>query len=201
MTARSNVPLAVPFTILVDGQEKAPYHFAGLRADSDKRYRPLIVPTEWCHLKTGDYSIKGYESLVTIERKSLSDLFGTLGSEERRDRFEREHERMSRMEYAAVVIEASWTDILKSPPFESRLHPKSVIRTALHWQQRFGVPWMTLDCRELAEATTYRLLEIFWQHHNPKEKRKVIHRETGNDNTDATTADSSDIDAYLAALG
>ncbi len=200
MTVQSEVPLPVPFTILIDGKEKAPYHFNGLRADAACRHRPLIITTEWCHLKTGDYSIKGFESLVTIERKSLADLFGTLGSQERRDRLEREHERMSRMEFAAVVIEASWLDILKSPPIESSLNPKAVFRTALHWQQRFGVPWMTVDCRELAEATTYRLLEIFYQTHHPKTKRKVTHRETGNNIGPANRA-ADDLDEYLAALG
>ena len=40
-------------------------------------------------LKAGDYTIAGLEDVVVVERKSIKDLFGTLG--QHRDRFEAEH--------------------------------------------------------------------------------------------------------------
>jgi DNA excision repair protein ERCC-4 len=169
----SPVGILVPFVILVDGREKAPYTFAGLRADSDKDRRQLMVQVEWAHLHTGDYTIKGMESLVAVERKSLADCYSTLG--QNRKRFEEEHKRLSTMEFAAVVIESSMARMLAAPPPESRLLPKSVYRTALSWPQRYGVHWIWADDRRLAEITTFRLLEKFYQHkheNDPKPERR-----------------------------
>lgn len=164
-------PITVPFTITVDGQEKQRYWFHGLTADADKQYRPLIVPTEWSHLKTGDYSVCGLENLITIERKSLADLFGTLGNHERRERFRREHERMAQMDFACVVIEAGWDQILSGLP-ESGLNPKTIYRTFLSWSQRYGVPWFAMPDRCLAEITTFRLLEKYWENNRGEVVRR-----------------------------
>lgn len=156
----SHEPLEVPFVILVDGREKAPYTFDGLLANAALQCRPLIVRTEWAHLKTGDYSIKGLEDHVAIERKSLADLFGTIGKHH--DRFKAEHERLSAMDFGAVVVEASWIDILERPPERSRLKPKTVFRTCCAWTIRYHVPWFTAENRRLGEVTTFRLLERWW---------------------------------------
>jgi len=156
----SNEPIVSPFVVLTDGQEKQPYRFDGLRTTSRLCHRPIVVRWEWAHLKTGDYTIKGCEHLVTIERKSLDDLYNTLG--QHRDRFEREHQRMAGMDFAAVVIEAPWYRILQHPPERSKLRPKSVYGTGLAWMQRYGVPWLAMEDRRLAEVTTFRLLERYW---------------------------------------
>jgi len=150
-----------PFTILVDGREKAPYRFTGLTTDAADGRRPIIVPTEWAQLKTGDYAIQGMEDLVTIERKSMTDLFSTLG--QHRDRFEREHQRMAEFKRAVVIIEATWWEMTKFPPERSKLNPKTVFRTALSWHVRYGVPWMTVEDRRLAEIFTFRFLEKCWK--------------------------------------
>ena len=60
-------------------------------------------------LKTGDYSIKGYETKIAIERKSLGDLFGTLGGGNKR--FKKELERSKNLEYFAIIIDGSFRDI------------------------------------------------------------------------------------------
>jgi len=159
-TQSSNEPLRVPFTVLVDGREQLPYHFDGFEGGASVRHRPLVVPWEWSYLKTGDYSIKGCAHLVAVERKTLEDLYRTLGQE--RERFEREHERMAELDYAAVVVEAPWYRILKEQPKRSRLAPKVVFRTALSWSIKYRVPWFTVEGRRLAEATTFRLLEKWW---------------------------------------
>ena len=150
-----------PFAIAVDGREKLPYTFEGLRADAKLGRSPLAVRWEWAHLPTGDYSIIGCEHLVTIERKSKEDLFSTLG--QHRDRFEKEHVRMMDFDYAAVVIEASgWWEIFNAPPDRSRLNPKTIFRTFLAWNQRYLVPWVFAEDRRLGEVTTYRMLERWW---------------------------------------
>jgi ERCC4-type nuclease len=153
--------ITTPFTVLIDGREKAPYTFTELNADANKGNRPLSVATRWAYLPTGDYTIAGMESLIAIERKSLVDLYSTLG--QHRERFEREHERMASMTFAAVVIESDWSTILNCPPERSRLLPKVIFRTAISWMQRFGVPWLTFTDRRLAEIATFRILEKFWE--------------------------------------
>ncbi len=155
-------PFVVPFTILVDGQEKAPYHFDGMKTDASMKSRPMSVSTSWAHLKTGDYSIDGWKKHVTVERKSLEDLYRTLG--QHRERFEREHVRMAGFGAgnSCVIIEANWNQILNHPPRRSRLLPKTVFRTFLSWSQKYAVPWIAVEDRRMAEVTTFRFLECWW---------------------------------------
>ena len=54
-------------------------------------------------LKTGDYSVQGFEDKLCFERKSVADLVGTLiGGHER---FLREMERMKDFEVAYILVE------------------------------------------------------------------------------------------------
>jgi ERCC4-type nuclease len=154
-------PILFPATVLIDRQEKAPYAFTGIHADADKGYAPLLVRTKSVSLQSGDYSLEGYESKITVERKSLEDLFGTLG--QRRERFSRLLERMARMDHAAVVIEATLGTIVQNPPAHSELSPKSVVRSMLAWRQRYPtIDWWTCDNRRLAEVITFRILQRFY---------------------------------------
>ena len=167
-TRVSDRPLVVPFTVLADDREcAAGWRFVGLRADSRNSYRPLAISVRYTRLLTGDYTIEGLEHLVAIERKSLVDLFGSLANsrdDKRRDRFKAEHERMSQLAFAAVIIEADWSTILQHPPANSQLDPASVLGTAVSWQQRYGVHWEAAGGRQLAEERTFRHLRMFWEH-------------------------------------
>ena len=64
---------------IVDTREQLPLNLDPLRTE------PATLPT-------GDYSLKGLEHHVCIERKSLDDLLGCVGRD--RERFERELHRM-----------------------------------------------------------------------------------------------------------
>ena len=157
--------ITCPFTILIDGREKAPYRFDGIRADAGQQHRPIVVATEWARLKTGDYTIAGMENEVCVERKSLADLYSTLG--QHRERFEREHQRMAAIVETGgstiVVVEADWEAAIHWPPERSQLPPKVVFRTALSWQVRYRVPWHFLPDRRFSELFTFRFLEKFWK--------------------------------------
>lgn len=119
------------------------------------------------HLPTADYTIDGYAGRILVERKGFNDLFGTLS--QHRDRFERELRRMAKLEFAAVVIEGEWSQILRNPPDRSKLNPKTVIRSVIAWQVRFPrVHWWCLPGREVTEAVTFRLLERFWMEEQEK---------------------------------
>lgn len=151
-----------PFVVLRDSREKAPWGFHGLSCDSQQKNKLIVVRTEYEHLPTGDYSMNVARGRVAVERKSLEDLFTTLG--QHRERFERELERLNAMEFAAVIAEADWNTILLRPPARSRLNPKTIFRSVLAWQQRFSnVHWHFMGSRRLAEVTCYRVLERFYK--------------------------------------
>lgn len=157
-------PLACPFTVAIDSREQRPYSFKGLLSDARQGRRPLVVQTATVALSQGDYSIVGCETEIAIERKSLADLYHTLGQE--RERFQRELERLNSLRWAAVVVESDWAEVL-APQERSRLLPKSVYRSILAWSQRFpGAHWFLLPGRRLAEITTFRLLERWWRDSN-----------------------------------
>lgn len=169
-----------PFKVVADVNEGIPYRFTGIKTDSGKGGRALAVeivqkPLYAMHREKvtvkdkpyskglADYSIDGLEQFVQIERKSLEDLYGTLGG--RRDDFEAEIARLDMCQFAAVVIEADWQTILFNPPDYSRLLPKVVSRTVLSWSIRYPrVHWYTCSGRDHAESLTFRLLEMFWRH-------------------------------------
>jgi hypothetical protein len=152
----------VAFQIVIDSREKTPFLFHGLKADAAQGRRPLMVATTVKGLPSGDYSIEGHEGAVAVERKSLADLYSTIS--QGRDRFERELERLDAMACAAVVIEASWHQIINDPPPYSKLPAKNVFRSILSWQQRWPrVNWWPAEGRRFAEVITFRWLERFWK--------------------------------------
>jgi ERCC4-type nuclease len=158
-----------PAVILIDSREQMPFRFTGLRADAKEGRWPLAVTTRTETLPTGDYSLEGMADRVAVERKSLADLFATLGQD--RERFERELVRLAAMQFAAVVVEADWTKILKHPPDFSRLNPKTIFRSVIAWQQRYPrVHWWTCPDRRFAEVVTLRILDRFLKdhHHDPQ---------------------------------
>jgi hypothetical protein len=146
--------------LIVDNREQNPYGFQGLHAGADQGYLPIEVLTEPGTLKQGDYSLLGFEDRVAVERKSLSDLYSTLGGG--RERFVRELDRLAELDFAAVVIEATWEQIAGSPPPHSSMNSRSVVASILAWQQRYPIAWLTAGSWQFGGALTYRILERFW---------------------------------------
>lgn len=69
-------PLDFPVEIIVDDREKRPYRFENIVRGNQK----ICFRTERKRLQTGDYTLKHYENKIAVERKSLSDLYSTLGA-------------------------------------------------------------------------------------------------------------------------
>jgi hypothetical protein len=181
--ANSVEPIVCPFTVVVDTSEQAPWTLRGISADSedfitepanpwtfegltanaDKKYAPLVVNCVNRSLDTGDYSIEGFEDYITIERKSLSDAFGTFTHD--RERWERELDRMRKIPSCHVVIEGSWDDVTAGVMRLGGANiGKAVVRSIFAWSIRFPhVHWWPMGSREMAEATAFRLLEKFWE--------------------------------------
>lgn len=63
-------------------------------------------------LKTGDYTLEGYEEIFTLERKGKLSEFATNVNEAR---FWKELERMEAFKYPFLLLEFELSDILKWP--------------------------------------------------------------------------------------
>lgn len=150
--SRSRTKLESSIIIMRDTREQAGYTFGCIRP------QPTVMAAT---LLTGDYSLRGFEDKITVERKSSPDAFGSFGKD--RARFERELARLATFEFAAVVIEADWLQIIRRPPKFSRLNPKTVLASVVAWQQRHGVHFWACPDRIFAEKITFRLLERYWQ--------------------------------------
>lgn len=144
------------FIIIRDTREQKPFLF---NKETLKIAEAPVVQV--ATLRTGDYSLFGFEDRICIERKSLVDLFGSCGKG--RDRFEREFQRMAEYEYSALVIESDWHEIYKTPPQRSKVHPKNLLRSLLAWHMRYDVHIWACPGKIFAEKTTYLLLDRFYR--------------------------------------
>lgn len=141
------------FTIVIDTREQKPY--GGIRGRFDH-------PSKKGTLKTGDYSIEGYEDRFAVERKSLDDWVGS--TTQGRERFEREMVRLSEMDFAAVIIE---TDLSKiwTARIHSRVPKKSIVNTALKWTVKYGIPIQFVSGRTGGKYAVEAYAEAFWKYY------------------------------------
>lgn len=92
-------------------------------------------------LKTGDYSVEGMESLLSLERKSLADVVNCTVAH--RERFIAGCSRLARFKWKAILIEATLEDIKGGfGPFNipSDVHPNAVCGTLDAIEAKFGIP-------------------------------------------------------------
>lgn len=136
--------------IIQDSREQAPYAF------NATKYAGVTV--EVGTLQTGDYSLAGLTDRIALERKSLSDLCGTLTAG--RERFQRECERGRGLEYFGLVIEASMDDV-RHHNYRSAMTPQSLLQTLAAWSIRYGLHVHWCGSREGCEYMVYSLLEKF----------------------------------------
>lgn len=117
------------FTIIRDTREKKGkgWHF---RASANCEGMEVIK------LDVGDYTIKGLEGILMIERKTIGDLWGTLGNPTNYRRFLREIKRAEKHPYKFLIIEASLADINRGYSFSkvtaNNIHAKLVSLQVKH---------------------------------------------------------------------
>ena len=136
-----------PLPIVRDSREQAPFAFSG-----------LPVEVEVAALEAGDYSVRGFERKVAVERKELGDLVGCLGAD--RQRFERELARLRGYDCAAVVVEAPVV-ALRTGRYLGRLDAGAAWQSVLAFTMRYRVPFIWCQDRADAEATTFDLLRHY----------------------------------------
>lgn len=142
------------YKIVVDSREKC-----GLWTEKDG----AIVKK----LDTGDYSISGEEKNISIERKSLVDLFSTIG--QGHDRFKRELERAEDMEFFAIVIEGSLSSCLnKTFPGShySRMKGHVVFSIMCTLLMKYGVLFFFTNGRAESKSLIRGLFNAYWKTKN-----------------------------------
>jgi len=142
--------------VIIDTREQLPYNFT--------------LESTRAALKTGDYSLAGLESVVSIERKSLDDFIGCITAG--RERFEKELSRADTLERFWVVIEANLTSI-ESGLYRSKVNPESVLGTLAAWSNRYKVCFMFADNRKSGQKLTERLLKHAWNEYLKRQQSKV----------------------------
>ncbi len=144
---------AMPLSIVVDTREQTPYRFTGAPC-----YEGVTVTVG--KLETGDYSVAGLESHLSVERKSLPDLVRCLGGE--RERFVRELERGRGLECFAVVVEGSF-EALAHHSYQGQLNAHSAVQSVCAFMARMSIPFVFAGSRPAAEYATWSLLHQWVQ--------------------------------------
>lgn len=152
------VSLVLP-RIVIDTREQTPFPLV--------EYQTVVKG-----LKTGDYSLEGYEDHVAVERKSKTDAYGCVGGS--RDRFSRCLERLSRLDRACIVIECSLADFA-IPPERTKIDARMAVGSYISWDVQYGIRtyWCgagvdalgnPYSAREAAERVTVRFLAGWMKH-------------------------------------
>lgn len=136
-------------TIICDTREQIPYLFDGY---------------DWrrAMLKTGDYSLEGFEDMLAVERKNKLDAWGCLT--DGRKRFERCLERLSLLDRAAIVIEASMQEFCEPPPNVYRVNAATAMGSYISWSTKYRIPVFWCENRQWAERVTLRVLAAYYKH-------------------------------------
>lgn len=92
-------------------------------------------------LQTGDYTVEGMESLLSLERKSLADLVACTVTDRRR--FLAACGRLAQFRWKAILVEATYEDLkggIEQFDIPSEVHPNSVCGTLDAIEAKFGIP-------------------------------------------------------------
>lgn len=124
-----------------------------------KEQHPLIIPgmkSERGTLVTGDYTVKGLERKICIERKSIADLTQSLGRE--RERFDKEMHRILAYPHRALVIEGTMQEIIEQR-YISRIKPQAVLSSLMGYAAH-GIPFVFCGSRDQMSDLVKRFLFI-----------------------------------------
>lgn len=147
--------------ILIDTREKLPLDFA--------KYDCKIQSST---LASGDYSIKGFESKASIERKSESDLLGSIT--QGRKRFEAELARLRGYELKAIVCETNWHK-LANGLYNSNMDKFACMQSIIGLTVRYNIQFIMAENRQGAAYFTYHLLRHYVKQKEIELKQAINH--------------------------
>lgn len=125
------------YTVVKDTREKDGHGWFFDKHNSNKK-SPRCNGTISHKLDTGDYSLVGYEDLLSIERKnSFSELWGNFGE---KSRINNEMKRLAQIKYSYILIESCITNDhfeLSPPQYKVGVPGKALIR----WVISLGIEY------------------------------------------------------------
>ena len=147
--------MVTKFTLLRDSREK---EGCGWQFRASANCNGMEVKK----LDTGDYSIKEYENLIMIERKTLGDLWNTLtfGHE----RFMKEMDRALLYPIRYLIIEGTLRDIEAGIRF-SKVKPDFILYSLISLEVRYGIHVVMTDKRtDIAQTYVRKLLSKLFKY-------------------------------------
>lgn len=87
-------------------------------------------------LDVGDYALKGYETKVMVERKTIADLWGTLGANY--ERFLRELDRAKDHKVKYLIIEGTLAEVSAGFAY-SKLPPENILAKLISLEVKHGI--------------------------------------------------------------
>ena len=157
-----------PYLVYKDTREKEGWDFA---------QSGYCAGTELQTIKTGDYTLYGYENHLCIERKgNVSELAANITQ----DRFIRELERMQDFPWRYILLEFTMEDVVKFPrgakiPAYKRKHLKVrgpfLLKRILDLQRKYQVPFMLCGkhAQEVCSSIFKRFMEAQQKYGNKKQ--------------------------------
>lgn len=143
------------FVVCVDQQEKLPWDLVVTEKIGDE-YVTTPLRTQRAYLETGDYTIKGAEDLIAVERKSFSDLIGCIGGG--RKRFDKEIQRLLSHPARVVIVEAHISQ-LEMGQWQGDVSIPCAIGSVMGWIEK-GVPFIFAGDRRAAALYCARFLYV-----------------------------------------
>jgi hypothetical protein len=146
--------------LLIDTREQQPWKIDGRNWPG-----PVTIAT----LKTGDYTLRGYEGVVVVERKkSPSEIANNLFEA----RFERELERMEAITHPFIFLDFPFADLDDYPRIESvphsvrrriRLTGRQLLKRIHEFELKYKARWFCTEGRGRTKAISLfkRILEKY----------------------------------------
>lgn len=145
-----------PFTIIVDTREQMPWEF-GFHNTAKRK------------LDTGDYSMEGYESLFTIERKkSVSEIANNLSE----NRFKDVLERLGQIPHSFMIMEFSVDEIYQFPVGSDvpkkmwdklRVSGNYIMKCLIEAQLNYNIHILFCDDAENAERVAVSIMKRIYE--------------------------------------
>ena len=145
-----------PFTIIVDTREQLPWEF-GFHNTAKRK------------LDTGDYSIEGFESLFTIERKkSVSEIANNLSE----SRFKDVLERLGQIPHSFMIMEFSVDEIYQFPVGSDvpkkmwdklRISGNYIMKCLIEAQLNYNIHILFCDDAENAERVAVSIMKRIYE--------------------------------------
>ncbi len=133
--------------VIIDTREKLPFQF-------EKN-----INTVRTKLEVGDYSLKGYEHRVAIERKSLDDFIGSTIHD--RERFKKNLSHLAGLDHKAIVVEASLKDVFMHR-YKSKTHNQAVFGIAAAITGKWQIPVFFWENHAYAQMMVEKYLRSVW---------------------------------------